>query len=308
MYCMRKKKRSPKLITPAPNCDEHLFITDIDRGETVCKDCGVVETERISDDGAGEQYVDEKKFLGATRVGPSVSLTMFDKGLYTQIANENKDSSGRFLHGAVRSSFDRLRKWDKRSKSEPLSRNFGTAFTILHGLKGKLAIPEGVLEKAAYIYRKAVAKKLTGGRSIPPFIAAALYIACRETNTPRSIDDIAKAANIRRTTVSRSIRLTVRTLDLKLEQYDIEKFVTRMANDLGCKEKTKRDALDILKKGRKAGIIEGKNPVAMACASLYVASYNNGEAPSQVKLSEISSVSCVTIRNSTALIKKKLKL
>lgn len=305
---MRKKKRSPKLIDPAPSCDEHLFITDIDRGETVCKHCGVVETERISDGGVGEQFVDERKFLGATRVGPSVSLTMFDKGLYTQIANENKDSSGKFLHGAVRSSFDRLRKWDKRSKSEPMSRNFGTAFTILHGLKGKLAIPEGVLEKAAYIYRKAVAKKLTAGRSIAPFIAAALYIACRETNTPRSIDDIAKAANIRRTTVSRSIRITVRTLDLKLEQYDIEKFVSRMANDLGCKEKTKRDALGILKKGRKAGIIEGKNPVAIACAALYVASFLNGEAPNQIKLSEISSVSCVTIRNSTALIRKKLKL
>ena len=305
---MGKKKKSSKLISQETKCDDHSFITDIDRGETVCRDCGIVETERLSDEGQGEHYVDDKSFMESTRVGPSISLTMFDKGLYTKIANENKDSSGRFIHGSVRSSFDRLRKWDKRSKSEPKSRNFGTAFTILHGLRTKLGIPEGVIEKAAYHYRKAVAKKLTGGRSIAPFIAAALYVACRETNTPRSIDDIAKAANIRRTTVSRAIRLTVRTLDLKLEQYDIEKFVARLANDLGCREKTTRDALELLKKARKIGIIEGKNPVAMASAALYVASETNGEAPSQVKLSEISSVSCVTIRNSTALIKKKLKL
>lgn len=299
-------KKRPKLITTS--CDEHLFITDVDRGETVCKDCGIVDTEKISDDGLGEYYVEDKNKQATTRIGPSISLTMFDKGLYTKISDANKDSSGRFIHGKVRSSFDRLRKWDQRSKSEALSRNLGTAFTLLHGLKAKLAIPEGVLEKTAYIYRKAVAKKLTAGRSIAPFLAATLYIACRETNTPRSIDDIAKAANIRRTTVSRAIRITVKTLDLKLEQYDIEKFVSRMANDLQVKEKTKRDALNILSKARKIGLIDGKNPVAVASAALYLACVRNAESPNQTRISEISSISCVTIRNTTALIKKKLNL
>lgn len=303
---MRNKNKPSKLV--APKCDEHLYITDLDRGETFCKDCGIIELEKISDGGVGEYYVDERKFLGATRIGPSISLTMYDKGLYTKISDANRDSSGKFLQSKVRSSFDRLRKWDKRSKSESLSKNFGTAFTLLHGLKTKLAIPESVLEKAAYIYRKAMSQKLTSGRSIAPFIAATLYIACRETNTPRSIDDIAKASNIRRTTISRAIRITVKSLDLKLEQYDIEKFVSRMGNELGCKEKTKRDALDILKKLRKSGIIEGKNPIAMASAALYVACQENGEAPNQTRISEISSISCVTIRNSTALIKKILNL
>ncbi|MDX1533167.1 MAG: transcription initiation factor TFIIIB [Nitrosopumilaceae archaeon] len=299
------KKRS-KLITT--NCDEHLFITDVDRGETVCKDCGIVESEKISDEGWGEYYVEDRNKQTTSRIGPSTTLTMFDKGLYTKISDGNKDSSGKFIHGKVRSSFDRLRKWDQRSKSEALSRNLGTAFTLLHGLKTKLAIPEGVLEKAAYLYRKAVAKKLTAGRSIAPFLAATLYIACRETNTPRSIDDIAKASNIRRTTVSRAIRITVKTLDLKLEQYDIEKFVSRMANDLQIKEKTKREALSILSQAKKIGLIDGKNPVAVASASLYLACVRNAESPNQTRISEISSISCVTIRNTTALIKKKLDL
>jgi len=304
---MVQKRKTPKLVSPS-ECDEHLFITDVDRGETFCKDCGIVDLEKISDDGYGEYHVDERKFTGGTRIGPAVSLTMYDKGLYTKISDGNKDSSGNYIKGRVRSSFDRLRKWDQRSKSESLSRNLGTAFTLLNALKAKLAIPDGVVEKTAYIYRKAVSKKLTAGRSIAPFISATLYIACRETNTPRSIDDIAKAANIRRTTVSRAIRITLKTLDIKLEQYDIEKFISRMANDLGCKEKTMRDALDILERAKKERIVAGKNPVAMASAALYLACFQNGESPSQSRISEISSISCVTIRNSTALIKKKLKM
>ena len=151
-------------------------------------------------------------------------------------------------------------------------------------------------------------KKLTSGRTIAPFIVASLYIACRETNTPRSIDDLAKHANIKRTTISRAIRITLRSLNLKLKQYDIEKFVTRIANDINCKEKTKRDALNILHRAKNLGLVEGKNPIAMACASVYIACSQNDETPGQAKLSKVSSVSAVTIRNLTAKIKNKLKL
>ena len=301
------KRKSPKLVSPKAKCDNHLFITDAERGETVCKHCGVIGIEKISDDGQGERFMDDRKFAINSRVGPTISLAMYDKGLYTKIGDANKDSMGKSLKGINRSSFDRLRKWDVRSKSNTSSRNLGAALTILNGLSAKLAIPEGVTEEAAYIYRKVIEKKLTGGRTIAPFIVASLYVACRETDTPRSIDDLAKHANIRRTTISRAIRITLRSLDLKLKQYDIEKFIVRIANDIDCKEKTKRDALHVFQRAKDEGFVDGKNPVAVACASVYVACSKNDEAPSQNRLSKVSSVSAVTIRNLTGEIKRKLK-
>ena len=220
---------------------EHLTITDSDRGEIYCMGCGTVLVEKIPD---REHDVHARKELDSgkeSRVGPAMSLAMYDKGLYTEMGF-NKDSTGKKITGKQGSTYSRLRIWDKRTKSESLTRNLGAAFTQLHAMKTKLAIPDSVLEKTAYLYRKAISAKLLRGRSISPFALASLYIACRETNTPRSLDEIANEGNIRRTTLSRAVRQMIRTLDLKLEQYDHTAFITKISNMLHLREKTKREA------------------------------------------------------------------
>ncbi len=77
---------------------------------------------------------------------------------------------------------------------------------------------------------------------------------------------------------------------------------------MNIKEKTKRDAFEILKRCEKEQITAGKHPVAQAAASLYISCVMNGEKISQKKFSEESGVSDVTIRNRVILIKKTLKL
>ena len=242
-----------------------------------------------------------------TRTGPAISLTMHDKGLST-IIGQDRDSSGHALSGKAKATFYRLRTWDQRTKSRSKSRNLSQAFTMLDGMKAKLGIPNTVVEKTAYIYRKAAAINLARGRSIAPLISAALYAACRDTNTTRSLDDIADAGNVTRKLLSRTFRTLVRTLNLSVNQYDSLGFVTRISSELGVKEKTKRDAFDILRKSQEKEISAGKNPVAQATASLYLASIINGERISQTAFSEASGVSSVTIRNRAGQIRKTLKL
>ena len=69
---------------------------------------------------------------------------------------------------------------------------------ILDGIRSRLSLPESVVEKSAYIYRKAVAHHISRGRSRPVLVAASVYAACRFTNTPRTLKDIADAANVKR--------------------------------------------------------------------------------------------------------------
>ncbi|HSG74117.1 MAG TPA: transcription initiation factor TFIIIB [Nitrosopumilaceae archaeon] len=288
-------------------CEEHTEVTDIDRGETFCGNCGVIFTEKLADQEHEEQYFDNRTFNSLSRTGPSISLTMHDKGLFT-VMGDNKDSSGHAITGRARATFSRLRLWDKRSKSESKTRNLGAAFTLLHGLQAKLGIPDSVSEKAAYLYRRAQSMGLVKGRSTGPLIVASLYAACRESNIPRSLDDVAKAGNIRRSTISRTLRLLIRNLDLKLSQYDTSNFIFRIGNNLNLKEKIKRDATEILENSKKNGITDGKNPIAFATAAIYLACLKNEHSITQSKLSDVSGVSCVTIRNTTAIIKKILKL
>ncbi len=287
------------------SCRQHFAITDSDRGETICNSCGMVLTERLVDRHHENSYFEEFSTRNNARTGPATHLSMYDRGLYTVIGS-NVDSSGRSLSGKARSSFERLRTWDRRSKSVSSGRNLGAAFTQLDAIRAKLGIPDSVMEEAAYLYRKAAAGRLFRGRPIAPVLAACLYASCRATGTPRSIDDIARTANIKRTLVSRALRQLVRGLDMRLEQYDIQGFAVRLANNLGLDERTKRRAIEILDDSKRQGVPAGRNPMGFAAASVYLACLEGGEAVSQTLVSGLSGISCVTIRNTAAQIRKRV--
>ncbi len=287
-------------------CKTYPMITDSERGEIVCGGCGLILVQNISDTSYENNGYTLEGFMKQARTGPATSLTMFDKGLSTVIGT-NKDFSGNALSSKTKYEFKRLRTWDQRSKSRNTA-SLSKAFTLLHGMKTKLAIPDNVVENAAYIYRKTVNAKLTRGRTMATLVSASLYAACRINNIPRTLDDIANAGNVERRTLSRDLRTIIKKLGLKLDQYDIASFITKISNNMNLKEKIKRDAFEILKRCEKEEITAGKHPVAQAAASLYISCIMNGVKISQKKFSEESGVSDVTIRNRSVLIKKTLKL
>lgn len=283
-------------------CHRHMPITDTDRGEVLCRECGMVITDRL-EDMQHDLYSDPRGSRNSSRTGPAISLTMHDGGLYTTIGN-NTDSTGRRIRN--KSRFDRIRMWDQRAKSVPRTRNLGAALTFLHGLRAKLAIPENVAEEAAYHYRKALDMGLVRGRSSSPILLACLYAACRESSTPRSLDDLSTAGNVKKTALSRALRLVVQNLELKLEPYDVSTFTARLANNLNLGEKIKRDAFQIISRARVLRIIEGKNPVAFAAGALYLAAIKNSHPLTQGMMVAASGISSVTIRNTSGMIRRAI--
>ena len=286
-------------------CGIYPKVTDVERGEILCSGCGQVLLQKIETSSSESHAYTQEEFLTQTRTGAPISLSMHDKGLST-IIGKNVDSYGKPLTWNNKSIFKRLRTWDSRSKSKSYTRNLGRAFTILDGIKTKLGIPETVVEKTAYIYRKATNAKLARGRSITPLICASLYASCREANTPRTLEEISVAGNVSKKVLARTIRALIKKLDLKLANYDSSSFVARLANNLDLKEKTKRDALNYLEKSKK--IAAGKHPVAHAASALYLACLVNEEKISQTSFAKASKVSAVTIRNRVSLMRKFLKL
>ena len=287
-------------------CETYPAITDSERGEIFCGGCGLVLVQNIADISHESNGYTQEDFMKLSRTGPATSLTMYDKGLSTVIGT-NKDSSGKALSSKTKYEFNRLRTWDQRSKSRKTA-TLSKAFTLLHGMKTKLGIPDNVVENAAYIYRKTVSAKLTRGRTMTSLVSASLYAACRENNIPRTLDDIADAGNIERRILSRDLRTIIKKFGLNLSQYDTSSFISKISNNMNLKEKTKRDAFKILKRCEKEQITAGKHPVAQAAASLYISCIMNGEKISQKKFSVESGVSDVTIRNRAILIRKTLKL
>lgn len=287
-------------------CKTYPAITDSERGEIFCGGCGLILVQNMLDTSYENNGYTQEDFMKLARTGPGISLTMHDKGLSTVIG-ANKDSSGNALPSKTKYEFNRLRTWDQRSKSRKTA-TLSKAFTLLHGMKTKLGIPDNVVESAAYIYRKIASARLTRGRTMASLVSASLYAACRENNIPRTLDDIAVAGNVERRILSRDLRTIIKKLGLNLNQYDTASFISKISNNMNLKEKTKRDAFEILKKCENEQITAGKHPVAQAAASLYISCVLNGEKISQKRFAVESGVSDVTIRNRVVLIKKTLKL
>jgi len=290
-----------------PSCGKRKIVTDENSGELFCAFCGFVINDKIEDTGAEWRSFSNEE-SNRNRVGAGTSLTMHDMGLSTVIGAANKDSTGKPLSASMKSTIERLRTWDSRTQAHSSSdRNLRQALSEMDKLKDKLALADAVIEKAAYIYRKAMEKKLVRGRSIQGLVAACLYAACRNTETPRTLDDVAKGINIRRKDVARCYRLLYRELEFKMPVVDPVKVVSRIASIVELSEKSKRKAVDILNQAKKIGIVAGKDPMGMAAAALYIACIASGEVKSQKQISIASGVTEVTIRNRCAGLRKMLQ-
>ena len=278
-------------------CDTGRIVTDLDSGEMVCGSCGLVSPDVITD-GRAEWRTSESGNDNRQRVGAPISLAFHDMGLSTIIGNENKDSTGHRLDVSVTSSMQRLRLWDARSRAHSSThRNLMRAFNELGRLKDKLGLTDAIIEKAAYVYRKAEEKQMIRGRSISSMLAAAVYMACREMGTPRSIREMTETTEVKSKALSHCYRLLVLELDIKVPLIDPTKYVAQIANKAGISEKTKRIAISAMQDIIKNEISAGKNPVGLAATVLYLACLVSNENRTQKNIADAAGVTEVTIRN-----------
>ena len=278
------------------NCKKHELVTDIHTGEIACSNCGIVSSEPIIDLGAEMSGGNSNDYQSNSRVGAKRSLKMIDMGLSTLIEAKDKDVTGKSLSVENRRMFYRLRMWDRNSRSAVTSKSFQKAFTLLDAISSKLGLPESVVEESAYLFRKIAARKIPAGRSTAAMLSATIYATCRITDTPRTLQDIADAANIKKKVLQRTYRFLAKEMDLSPESYAPSEFVIRIAKGLTLSEKTQRLSFKILDLCAKKYVSTSKNPMAMAAAAIHLAATMNAEKVSQLKISKISGISAVTIR------------
>jgi transcription initiation factor TFIIB len=283
-------------------------ITDYESGEIICNTCGMVISDKIQSSDPewhnsehGGIIIQSSPELNAprNRPGSTFSLARYDKGLYTVIGERDNDAYGKQLDPLVRHSIHKIRMYDARTQSTFKDRNRRRAFIELYKFKNKLALSDAIVEKTAYIYRKAEKRGIIRGRTIPSILAASLYIACREMLAPKTLKEIAKASNIRLKTVSKDYRLLLTELDLKVPNNDLMYYVFKVGNALPMSEKTKRRALelvDLINKKDRHTYTSGKDPMGLAATALFVASTNNDENMTQREIATAAGLTTITIR------------
>jgi len=296
MSFMKKKfEQTPSIC---PECGSRNLIRDKESGEIVCGECGLVISESTLNTEPEWRSFTLREHNKRSRVGLPTSLSMYDKGLSTKIGSIYKDGKGRRITQEARRGLLRLKSWQKRSTvSNSEEKNLLYAMRELVGLTDRLYTPRRVIEQAAAIYRRALKKDITRGRSIAIVMAASLYMAYRITKTPTTLREIASKGPVETKKVARCYRLLLKELKIKMPVPKAQFRVPRVASKAEIGEECQRRAVDILGEADRLKITFGKDPMGLAAAALYLACVMIGDKCTQKVIAAASGVTEVTIRN-----------
>ena len=280
-----------------PKCGNTNLIQDYDTGEEICSKCGLVVSDDIIDTGPEWRAFTNAEKNSRPRVGMARSYALYDMGLTTSFKG-NRDAMGNRLGLETMNKMNKLKRYDTRSKMDDTwGRNLSIAMAELDRMATSLHIQKNVKERAALIYRKALKMDLIRGRSIDAFIAASLYAACRVMKVPRPLKTVSKASTRQHSEVSRTYRLLLKELKLKMPIDDPMKFIPSIASKLKIRRDTEQAAIDVLMRARAKKGLSGKDPRGIAAAALYMACLDKGDKRIQKDVAKAAGTTEVTLRN-----------
>ncbi len=291
-------------IKKCPECGSINLILNKDRGEMICRDCGLVVEDRMVDLGQEWTEFDSDQAAKRRRTGGPMTFTKFDRGLGTDIGQKADIYQ---LGSKERNKFFRLRKWQYRI-STAIERNLKLALAELKRVASFLKLPKSVEEESARVYTMAVQRGLVRGRSMESVVAGALYAACRRHEIPRTLDELSEASGIDKKEIGRTYRFITRELGMRILPSNPVDFIPRFASNLRLSPETQSQAVHILEKAQDAELTSGRGPTGIAAASLYVAALMNNEKRTQREVADVAGITEVTIRNRYKELLKKLNI
>ena len=245
---MKKQKNKTDKLNICPECNKNSIRTDRRRGEIFCSRCGLVIEEGIIDerptwrDDGGEAIRKEHR-------GAPITLLRHDKGLSTVIGIKDLDHSKESIPYQNRAQIYRLRKLQPITKTgNSTEKNIVVALQEIDKTAFAMGLSKTVKETASSIYRKAATKNLIKERGIEVISMSALYAACRQCNSPRTLDEIAKAANLPRQEIGRIYKFITKKIGLSLKPVPPQNFVNRFCNDLELSNEVAQKAFELIEK------------------------------------------------------------
>ena len=293
-------------VKKCPECGSINLFINRDKGEIICKDCGIVVEDKMVEFDQEWRDFDSEGNAGESkrRTGAPMTYTQFDRGLGTEVGQKADLLA---LGSKDRNKFFRLRKWQYRI-STAIERNLKLALSELKRVSSFLKLPRSVEEEAAMVYTRAVQRGLVRGRSMESVVAGALYAACRRHEVPRTLDELSEASGIEKKEIGRTYRFVTRELGIKILPSNPADYIARFASSLKLAAETQSKAVEILEKAQNSELTSGRGPTGIAAASLYVSALIHGEKRTQREVADVAGVTEVTIRNRYKELLEKLKL
>ena len=293
-----------ELQTHCPECQSAL-IDDIHNGEKICSGCGLVAMEQMSDYGPESRVTNLEEKMKLARATGQTTYSQHDLGIRTEIAIGTKDFSGKTINVEVANQMYNLRKWQTRIRvASPRERRLANILSKIGETCQSLTLSRNVVESASMIYRNFEGQFEAKGKSVACMSAATIYMACKQCDVVRSLDEICKATgsskdekmNVKLT--AKYYRMLVMELGSKTAPVvTLDKYISKIANLAKLEVRVERLAAEIAEKTQDHSLADGKAPNGLAAAYLYIASTLLGQSILQRDVSSIAGITEVTIRN-----------
>jgi transcription initiation factor TFIIB len=294
-------------ILETQNCPEckSTLVDDMQNGEIICSGCGVVVADQIADSGPETISSNLEDKMRLARATGQTTYSQHDLGITTEISLGAKDFSGKTINHEVANQMHNLRKWQQRIRvSSPRERRLANVLAKMGETCDGLSLSKNVLETASMIYRNLDGHVDVKGKSVVSITAATIYMACKQCDVVRSLEEICRGICPAKDVKSKTKLASryYRTMVMEMGQFTapvvtMDKYISKIANMTQTEVRVERLALEIAEKTKDSSISDGKAPNGIAAAYLYVASVLLGQNVLQRDVSSVAGVTEVTIRN-----------
>lgn len=261
-------------------------ISAYERGEMVCRQCGLVISEKCLDTThSGVRAFSKLEYEKKARTGNPISELSPDIGYSTII--DRKDIKNY--------EFKRIAKWHSNTSWE--NKNIMMALMELKRIASNLNIPS-VVKKTAIQYYKIVFKKdLLRGRSINGMIAACLYLGCKKEQHPITFQEIINEASNDSSLVKKCYKVLIKELNVQPKGLNpvalVPKYIAELHLGMDMENMTTKVLASFLKKNNHCG----KDPKGLCAGAIYLVSKLTKKRISQKSISDVVGVTEVTLRS-----------
>ena len=231
-----------------PVCGGPL-VTDLQRGEVVCAQCGLVVVESAVDTGPEWRVFDERE-KRRVRTAPLKLVVKTDMAV--------KPEHGARWHQLAKFHRETLHGYERRLVK------IGAELKRVRECAG---LPQSVVEEAEALVKRYF--EVVAG--FPPEVVAVavLWTAAKAAGVPRPLEDFLKCSKANERRVRRvAWRLKE---EMRLGRRPIEDYVKTLAARVGLPASVVKAAAELLERNRRA--LFGKNPWVSAAAALWLASF-----------------------------------
>ena len=281
---------------------QNSIITDFSAGQVVCSSCGAVLEDRIIDETyEGRNFGSENQGSGGkdqTRVGGPINAYTEEINAGVSIATKKNGTP-----------LSNIRMRSSGSSNNSLQRIFKKADELAQ----KLELKKSIVDKAKDLLALVEKQKKLKGRSLDCIIASVIYVACRLTNVPRPLPEIAKNLGLEKKTVNKcfnSIKhIIIGNNDNQIAQNVsglVNSYCNKLEEKLKKQEKQenqekwkslKKDAMEISEMICNKEVIAGRNPNTIAAVSILIASRLNELQLSKKDIADTTTTTENTISN-----------